>query len=373
MRPCRPSGAERPLSRAGSQHHRPGRQAGAASRSPPTWLAAAPTFSSAATSNTSLRDWIAEERAAGREPTRPPSPSGRPRSRTPSASRRRSALESGGLLRDRHRAPREPAHRQPAARPLRPPGRPGPLQVLSRARRRPDAHLRRRAHGQRAARRSACKEGEAITHPWMNKSAREGAEEGRGAQLRHPQADPEVRRRDERPAQGHLRAAHGHHGRGGRLARRSSSFAIRSIDDLVTRFIPERAYAEQWDTAGLRGGHPGVSSTSSCRSRTGRRGRHRRPGDHRAHLGRRGRARRPPRPRQIGPGHLSPDREDGAAADAGSPLARASRHARAFASGHRLPRLWPARSAERVQEPRPSFCSRVAARRRLRESDHRPA
>ena len=34
--------------------------------------------------------------------------------------------------------------------------------------------------------------------------AREGAEEGRGAQLRHPQEPAEVRRRDERPAQGDL-------------------------------------------------------------------------------------------------------------------------------------------------------------------------
>ncbi len=40
-------------------------------------------------------------------------------------------------------------------------------------------------------------EGEAITHPWMNKSLEMAAEEGRGAQLRHPQADPQVRRRDE--------------------------------------------------------------------------------------------------------------------------------------------------------------------------------
>ena len=31
--------------------------------------------------------------------------------------------KAGGLLRGRHRAPREPPHRQPAARPLGPPGR----------------------------------------------------------------------------------------------------------------------------------------------------------------------------------------------------------------------------------------------------------
>src|SRR5438046_2783628 len=41
---------------------------------------------------------------------------------------------------------------------------------------------------------------------------REGPEVGRGAQLRHPQAGRRVRRRDERPAQGRLRAARRHHG-----------------------------------------------------------------------------------------------------------------------------------------------------------------
>ena len=45
-------------------------------------------------------------------------------------------------LHPRHRAAREPAHRQPAARPLRPPGRPRRLAVLPVPRRRPDAHLR---------------------------------------------------------------------------------------------------------------------------------------------------------------------------------------------------------------------------------------
>ena len=110
-------------------------------------------------------------------------------------------------VRARHRAPREPAHRQPAARPLRPPGRPGPLQVLPVARRRPDAHLRlrqarrhadqARAEGERGDRSSLDQQG-----------AGEGAAEGRGAQLRPAQEHPQVRQRDERPAQGHLRPAH---------------------------------------------------------------------------------------------------------------------------------------------------------------------
>ena len=56
-------------------------------------------------------------------------------------------------------------------------------------------------------------DGEAIVSPWISQGDRDRAEEGRGAQLRHPQAGRRIRRRDERPAQGHLRAARRHHGR----------------------------------------------------------------------------------------------------------------------------------------------------------------
>ncbi len=44
--------------------------------------------------------------------------------------------------------------------------------------------------------------------------AGEGAAEGRGAQLRHPQEHPEIRQCDERPAQGHFRAPARDHGGG---------------------------------------------------------------------------------------------------------------------------------------------------------------
>ena len=73
----------------------------------------------------------------------------------------------------------------------------------------------------------------------------------------------------------------------------------------------------------------------------GRRGRHRRPGDHRApdQGGRRQGARQGGRVRARD--HAA-DREDGAAADAGSPVARASRHPGASAPGDRLPQLRPA-------------------------------
>ncbi len=56
--------------------------------------------------------------------------------------------------------------------------------------------------------------------PLGQQGAREGAGQGRGAQLRHPQEPAQVRRRDERPAQGDLRPAPGDHGGAGPLRRR---------------------------------------------------------------------------------------------------------------------------------------------------------
>ena len=111
----------------------------------------------------------------------------------------------------RHRAPRKPAHRQSVARPFRPSGRPGALQVLPVAGRRPDADLRIQPHGRRAA--EAGPAGRRGDHPSLDQQGPgEGPAEGRGAQLRFAQVRAQVRRRDERPAQGHLRAAHRHHG-----------------------------------------------------------------------------------------------------------------------------------------------------------------
>ncbi len=109
-------------------------------------------------------------------------------------------------VRARHRAPREPPHRQPVARPLRPPGRSGPLQVLPLAGRRPDAHLRVRQARRHAA--EARPEGErGDRSPLDQQGAREGPAEGRGPKLRHPQKHPQVRQRHERSAQGRFRTA----------------------------------------------------------------------------------------------------------------------------------------------------------------------
>ena len=103
----------------------------------------------------------------------------------------------------RHRAPRVAPHRQPAARPLRPPGRPRRDALLPLRRRRRDPPLRRRPHlqdprparpGRRRGRGDAARSGHA------DQDRRERPEEGRGAELPDPQTRARVRRRDERAA-----------------------------------------------------------------------------------------------------------------------------------------------------------------------------
>ena len=153
-----------------------------------------------------LEDWLAGQTEKGEEPTeqddRQEAGGDRGRSRRQEAhgARRRRPL------RGRHRAPREPPHRQPAARPLRPARRSRPLALLPVARRRFDAHLRVAAHGRHAGRARA--QGGRGHRPSLDQQgAGEGASQGRGAQLRHPQEPAQIRQRDERSAQGDLRAA----------------------------------------------------------------------------------------------------------------------------------------------------------------------
>ncbi len=116
------------------------------------------------------------------------------------------ALKAGGLFvlgTERHEIA---TYRQSAARPLRPPGRSRPLQVLPLARRRPDAHLRVGQARRHAA--EARPQGERGDRPFLDQQgAGEGAAESRGAQLRHPQEPAQVRQRDERSAPRHFQRA----------------------------------------------------------------------------------------------------------------------------------------------------------------------
>ena len=95
------------------------------------------------------------------------------------------------------------------------------------------------------------KEGEAIVHPWVNKSLEKAQAkvEGRNFDIRKQLA--EVRRRDERPAQGDLRPAAGDHGGRRPVARSLQDMRHQVIDDLVDQHLPPKSYADQWDTEGL--------------------------------------------------------------------------------------------------------------------------
>ena len=120
-------------------------------------------------------------------------------------------------------------------------GDPGRVALLPVAGRRPDAHLRLRSDGRDAA--AARAEGRRGDRPSMDQQgAGKGAEEGRGAQLRHPQERAEIRRRDERTAQGGVRAAQGVHEGVGRVrdGRRHARRGDRSRWSL--RRVPEKAF-----------------------------------------------------------------------------------------------------------------------------------
>ena len=121
-----------------------------------------------------------------------------------------------------------------------------------------------------------------------------------------------------------------------------------SVEDLVARHIPEEAYPEQWDTAALKEGvmqflnldlpieewakEEGIAD-AELRERI----RKLADEDYAARIAR--------NTDEV----MTLCREAGPAADARPSLARASRHARPSAPGHRLARLCPARPAERVQ------------------------
>ena len=92
----------------------------------------------------------------------------------------------GGLAHHRHRAPRKPADRQPAARPGGPSGRPRLVEVLPVARRRPHAEVRGRVG---LARPDEPRHGRGRGHRAQDglEAHRRRPEEGRRAQLRRPQ------------------------------------------------------------------------------------------------------------------------------------------------------------------------------------------
>ena len=254
--------------------------------------------------------------------------------------------QAGRALHHRLGAPRIPPYRQPAARPLRPPGRSRALEILPVAGRRSDADLRLRPARYHAD--AARPRGRRGHHPSLDQQgAGEGAAEGRGPQLRHPQEPVEVRQRPERPAQGDLRPAH-RPDEGRKRRRDGCRHAPR-----LRRGCRHQARARTRLCRAVGRRRPQGRTEARARRRSaGRRmgqGRgHRRRGTAVAHRGPRRRA-HGGQGRAMGPRRDALRREDHPAADAGSSVARASDHARSSAPGDRPARLRPARSAAGVQ------------------------
>ncbi len=132
--------------------------------------------------------------------------------------KRHEAGDGGGRpAHHRHRAPRVPPYRQPAARPCRSSGRPGFVPLLPVAGRPPDAHLRLRP-GEELHEGAGHAAGRGDRAPHGDQRHREGPAQGRRPQLRHPQATAGIRRRRQRAAQGDL--PHAQHPARGRRRRR---------------------------------------------------------------------------------------------------------------------------------------------------------
>ena len=143
-----------------------------------------------------LRDWIVEETQKGAAPDETAIAAKRAELVADVADNKKKALEAGGLYvlaTERHESRRIDNQLRGRSGRQGDPGRSKFYLAL-------DDDLMRifgsRAHGQGAA--DARPQGRRSDHASLDEQvARDRAEEGRAAQLRHPQADPEVRRRDE--------------------------------------------------------------------------------------------------------------------------------------------------------------------------------
>ena len=182
-------------------------------------------------------------------------------------------------LHPRHRAPRVAPDRQPAARPLGPPGRSRRVALLPLRRGRPRAPLRGRPDlpdprpprpRRRGGRGAADRGRDAL------QADRERPEEGRGAELPDPQARPRVRRRDEPAARDHLRdpPAHpqgrGHVGDGAHADRRRDRADDRRVPGRrLRRGLGRRrsAHADRADLPGRRSRRRTSTRTRSSAAR----------------------------------------------------------------------------------------------------------
>ena len=214
----------------------------------------------------------AARRAAPRSRSRPRTYAGAASTAVPGRvrGRRRPGARARRALRARHRAPREPPHRQPAAWPLRPPGRPGREPLLPLARRRAHAPVRHRRHelgdGQGVPRRHAARGEDG------HQGDRARAAHRRRPQLRDPQGRPQVRRGDERAAQGDLPAPPADPRRRRPPRRGARGDRERGQPRSSTTYCPGE-FPEEWDLDELHDADPRTYFPTRDHTRAARRGR----------------------------------------------------------------------------------------------------
>ncbi len=191
------------------------------------------------------------------------------------------------------------------------------------------------------------KENEAIIHPWINKALEKAQEkvEARNFDIRKNLLKFDNVMNDQRKVIFDQRIDLM---KDETVAETVADMRRAVVEDLVTKHVPENAYAEQWDTVGLKAEldrvlgldlpvdewakEEGIADEEIL-SRV-----ERRADEHMA-----------AKVAQWGPGRHPLRGEVDPAADARPSLARASAHAGAPAPGDRPARLRPARSAQRVQ------------------------
>ena len=187
------------------------------SRWRPTWPVEAWTSCSAATTKASPARGAEPRLRARVRGVRRGVPSGAGELQARLRRRGRSSPRARWSLRARHRATRLATNRQPAARTLGTSRRPRREPLLPVARRRTTATLRDRCrvvgHGPHDARRPPDRGEDGL------QGHRTRAEHRRGSQRRDSQGRAQVRRGDERTAQGHLRPAPAGHRRRGHARR----------------------------------------------------------------------------------------------------------------------------------------------------------
>ena len=124
-------------------------------------------------------------------------------------------------------------------------------------------------------------EGEAITHPWINKALEKAQQkvEARNFDSRKYVLKYDDVMNDQRKVIFEQRIdIMGHDD----VSETVADMRAQVVNELVAQCIPPNAYAEQWDTATLKSRDPAHLRRRRAGRQMGRRGRHRRPGDHRA-------------------------------------------------------------------------------------------